>query len=206
VIALCALWLASVAVAAPVPAQTLTADATFAGGSAMALGIHESGHVIFDIVFSAGVQIKGVHLGPFPFFAISHRSDLPARDEFVISSAGFWMQEAGDEWLLHAHPNLRHERAPLLKGMLVFNVLNSVGYAAVAFAKVGPSERDTRGIAEIGIDEPVVGAMILAPALLDSYRYFRPQAHWAAWASRVVKVSSVLLVLKSQGAARRNGG
>jgi hypothetical protein len=158
--------------------------------------MHESGHVLFDGVFSAGVTIRRVHLGAIPFFAVSHRSGLPAREEFTISSAGFWVQEASDEWLLGEHPDLRHEHAPFLKGVFAFNVLNSVGYSAVAFARTGPSERDTRGIAGIGLDEPVVGAVLLAPAVLDTYRYFTPDARWAVWASRAIKLGSVLLVLK----------
>jgi hypothetical protein len=176
--------------------QSVADDARFLGGGAVALAMHESGHVVFDVIFDAGVTVRGVHLGRVPFFAVSHRSGLPAREEFTISSAGFWVQEGTDEWLFAAHPDLRHEHAPLLKGMLAFNVLNSVGYSIVAFGKEGPSERDTRGIAGIGVDEPVVGAILLAPALLDSYRYFNPNARWAVWASRVVKIGSVLLVLR----------
>ena len=38
--------------------------------------------------------------------------------------------------------------------------------------------------------------MVLVPALLDAYRYFNPDARWAAWASRGAKMGSVLLVLR----------
>jgi hypothetical protein len=38
--------------------------------------------------------------------------------------------------------------------------------------------------------------MVLAPAVLDAFRFFNPDAHWAAWASRGAKVGSVVLVLK----------
>jgi hypothetical protein len=37
--------------------------------------------------------------------------------------------------------------------------------------------------------------MVLAPAILDVYRYFNPNARWAAWTSRGVKVGSVALVM-----------
>jgi len=58
---------------------------------------------------------------------------------------------------------LRRSRAPVAKGVLAFNVLNSAGYAAVAFARAGPFERDTRGMADsIAIDERAVGALVLA--------------------------------------------
>jgi hypothetical protein len=169
----------------------------FLAGGALGLAMHESGHLIFDAIFDAKPRVIGVHFGPFPFFAITHRSDVSARREFTISSAGFWVQEATDEWLLTKRPTLRDERAWGVKGLLAFNVLNSVGYAFVAFAKAGPAERDTRGMADsIGVDERVIGAIVLAPAVLDGYRYFNRGSGWAAWTSRAVKVGSVLLVLK----------
>jgi hypothetical protein len=183
----------------PPPAEEhrLTDSVKFLTGAALALVAHEGGHVVFDAVFGAKVDVVAIHFGPFPFFAVSHPAGLPPREEFTISSAGFWVQEAGDEWMLTSRPNLRAEHAPLLKGMLAFNVLNSVGYAIVAFAEAGPYERDTRGMAQsIGVSERGIGAVILAPALLDAYRYYRPNARWAVWASRAAKVGSVLLVLK----------
>ena len=48
----------------------------------------------------------------------------------------------------------------------------------------------------IGVSEPAIGAMVLAPAVLDAIRYFNPDARWAKWASRAAKVGSVLLVVK----------
>jgi hypothetical protein len=171
--------------------------ATFLAGGVLALGAHEAGHLIFDAVFDANPHITRVQFGPFPFFAIAHRGDLSPRREFTVSSAGFWMQEAANEWLLTKRPDLRRAHAPLAKGIFAFNVLNSIGYGAVAFARAGPSERDTRGIASaIGVDERVIGAIVLAPALADAYRYFRPESNWAKWASRIAKAGGVLLVIK----------
>jgi hypothetical protein len=171
----------------------------FLAGAALGLGMHEGGHVVFDTVFDAGPGVAGIHFGPIPFFAITHRSDLSPRREFTISSAGFWIQEASNEWLLVRRPGLRREHAPVAKGLLAFNVLNSIGYAVVAFAKAGPAERDTRGMAaSIGIDERAIGALVLAPALLDGFRYFKPESRWARWGARSAKVASVLLVLKKR--------
>ncbi len=171
--------------------------AQFLAGAALALAAHEGGHLIFDVIFQANPRIEAIHFGPFPFFAVTHDSGQPPRREFTISSAGFWVQEATDEWLLTSRPSLRGEHAPLAKGALAFNVLNSVGYGIVAFAKAGPYERDTRGMAQsVNVPEPAIGAMVMAPALLDAYRYFRPNSQWAKWASRAVKVGSVLLVAK----------
>jgi hypothetical protein len=50
--------------------------------------------------------------------------------------------------------------------------------------------------ASLGLDEAWVGAMLLAPALLDGYRYYHPRSGWAKWTARGCKVALVLLVLK----------
>ena len=48
--------------------------------------------------------------------------------------------------------------------------------------------------------EPVVGAFVLAPAVLDGYRYLHPDTRWAKWGSRRAKILSVVLVtLVGQG-------
>ena len=141
-----------------------------------------------------------VELGGIPFFAITHRTDLSPRREFAISSAGFWVQESWNEILLTRRPMLRHDHAPLAKGAMAFNILTSIGYAAVAFAKAGPVERDTRGMADsIGVDERAIGALVLAPAVLDAIRYFKPEARWAKWASRAAKAGSVALIFRKEG-------
>ena len=169
----------------------------FLAGAALGLGIHESGHLVFDGIFAASPSIKGVTFGPVPFFAITHRGDLSPRREFAISSAGFWMQDLSSEWILSRRPALRPAHAPVAKGLLAFNVLNSTGYACVAFARAGPFERDSRAMASsIDVDERAIGALVLAPAVLDAIRYFRPEARWAKWASRAVKAGSVVLVIK----------
>jgi hypothetical protein len=170
---------------------------TFLAGAAAGLGLHEGGHLLLDELFGAEPRLAPIHFGPIPFFAIAHRDNLPPRQEFAVSSAGFWTQQAGSEWLLTARPWLRSEDAPFLKGILAFNVLNSVGYGVVAFARAGPFERDTRGMADaIRMNERAIGAIVIAPALLDAYRYFNPEARWAKWASRAAKAGSVLLVIR----------
>jgi hypothetical protein len=114
-----------------------------------------------------------------------------------VSSAGFWMQEGTNEWWLTRTPGIRDHHAWVTKGVIAFNVLNSIGYAMVAFARAGPVERDTRGMADaIGVDERAIGVLVLTPALLDGYRYFTRDSRWAAWTSRAVKAGSVLLVIK----------
>lgn len=185
-----------VAATSIVDAGDLAGAGRFVGGTVFGLAAHEAGHVIADVGFGAGVGVRRVDFSGVPFFAITH-DPVPRRQEFVISSAGFWVQHAGSEWILSRHPDLRHERAPFTKGVLAFNVLCSTAYATAAFGRWGPNERDTRGLAESArIGEPWIGAAVLAPAALDAYRYYRPEARWAAHTSRALKIGLVLLVLR----------
>ena len=169
----------------------------FLAGAAAAFGAHEAGHLTSDLFFDADPRLKRVDFHGIPFFAITHRADVTARQRFVIASSGFWVQHAGSEVILSRSPKLRRERGAIRKGILAFNVLTSAAYAGAAFARTGPDERDTRGMAEgARVDERWIGAMILAPAVLDSIRYLDPDAKWAVWTSRVAKVGLVLLVLR----------
>src|SRR5262245_30909779 len=61
----------------------------FLGGIVVGFGAHESGHLVFDAIFDADPGIKRVEYHGIPFFAITHRSDLPPRQEYTISAAGF---------------------------------------------------------------------------------------------------------------------
>ena len=107
------------------------------------------------------------------------------------------MQHVENEWLLPRRPRLRREKSAFRKGMFTFNVLASVAYAGAAFAKTGPEERDTRGMAASArVDERLIGALVLAPALLDAWRYYHPDTKWATWASRGVKVGMVVMVVR----------
>ena len=166
-------------------------------GGAIGLAAHEAGHVIANLAFGEQPGLQKVNFHGIPFFAITHSSGLPHREEFVISSAGFWVQHATNEWLLTRRPQLKSEQAPLTKGVFAFNVIASVAYAGAAFAKTGPVERDTRGMAASArIDERWIGALILAPALLDGWRYYHPNTKWAVWSSRGVKLGLVFMVVR----------
>ena len=169
----------------------------FLGGAALAFGLHELAHVTADVSSGATPRFKRVDFHGIPFFAIAPEGDLSRREQFVVASAGFWVQHASTEWILSREPQLRRRAAPMRKGMLAFNVLASAAYAGAAFARTGPPERDTLGMAHgARMDERAVGALLLAPAVLDTVRYFKPDATWAVWGSRVVKVGLVLLVLR----------
>jgi len=118
--------------------------------------------------------------------------------EFLISSAGFWMQEGGNELLLAHHPDLRHEHRAFITGLCAFNVLTSVMYAGAAFVQHGPPERDTNGMAQSAdVPEPVIGLTVLAPALLDGARFNRPHSRALKWTSRAAKIGGALLAIKA---------
>jgi hypothetical protein len=179
------------------PDSRLERGALFVGGAAVALLAHEGGHLAFNIAFDADPHLKRVDFHGIPFFALTHRKELSPRRETIVSSAGFWVQHATNEWLLTKRPQLKEERAPFAKGVVAFNILTSMAYAGAAFAKTGPFERDTRAIADAArVDERWVGAMVLAPAVLDSWRYFQPQSRVAVWLSRGAKVVIFALVLR----------
>lgn len=170
---------------------------SFIGGAVSGLGAHEGSHLLFNAIFDADPGLKRIDFHGVPFFAIRHEPLSPVR-EFVVSSAGFWAQHAGSEWLLTTRPLLRYEHGPFAKGLLAFNIGASVAYATAAFARGGPAERDTLSIAlSADIDERWVGALILAPAVLDGWRYLKPESKWAAWTSRAVKAAGVLLIFRA---------
>jgi hypothetical protein len=182
------------------PRQTVNQTAALArllAGAFTGLAAHEGGHLLFDGIFDADPGFKRIEFGGIPFFAITHRSDLSPRQEFAVSSAGFWVQNATNEWLLTSRPGLRHQRSPFLKGIFAFNLATSGVYSVAAFARIGPNERDTRGMAvSSGLDERWIGVVVLLPAALDAWRYLDPDAEWPKWLSRAAKVGAVLLILK----------
>lgn len=181
----------------PQAVNRTAAVGNFLAGAVVGLAAHESGHLLFDVIFDADPGVKKVDFYGVPFFAITHQSDLPRRQEFVISSAGFWVQHGTNEWLLSRRPRLRQEHAPFAKGMFAFNVGASAAYSVAAFARIGPPERDTRGMANSArVAEPWIGALILGPAVFDTWRYLDPDARWPVWLSRAAKVGAVLLVLR----------
>lgn len=183
--------------ARPAEASDAATLARFLAGGAMGLAAHEAGHVLAGTFLGADPGVKAISYGPLPFFAITH-DPVAAGREYTIAASGFFVQHATSEWLLSTRPALRHQRSPVAKGMLAFNVLTSAVYAAAAFGRFGPPERDTRAMADaLGVDEPWVGAMMLAPAALDAWRYARPESKWAPWVSRALKAGAVLAVVRA---------
>jgi hypothetical protein len=166
----------------------------FTGAFVSFLG-HETGHAIANYALDTDPYLKGVEFSFIPFFTIQPGRKLSKREHYITASAGFNAQHAINEWLLTEHPNLQDEDEPFLKGMATFSFWLGVGYAASAFAGYGPQERDTKGMADsLGWSEDSVAALVLAPTLLDAYRYRHPGCKWARGASRLMKLAVVGLV------------
>ncbi len=182
---------------APTPQSPVATGARLLAGAALGLVIHESGHVALDLAFHANPGIRKISTAGIPFFAITHDA-VSAGREFAISSMGFWMQDLSSEVILIRRPNLRHERAPFPKGVLLFNTLTTVMYAGAALARTGPSERDTRGMAlSARLAEPWMAPVILGPAMLDAARYLKPESRALRWSSRAAKVAGLLLIARA---------
>jgi len=170
----------------------------FFGGAFVALAGHECGHVIANSAQNTDPYLMPVHYGPVPWLTIEPGRIENRHEHYITASAGFNAQNIINEWLLTAHPKLNQENKPFLKGIATFNFWLSVGYAATAFAGTGPNERDTKGMADsLGCSERLIGAIILFPTALDTYRYKHPDAKWAATASRISKVVILGLAAKA---------
>ena len=166
-------------------------------GVGLGFGLHEGGHLLTNTLFQSDPYVKSVKGAGIPFFAISHRKVLPPWQEAVVASSGLWAQFALAETILTRTPDLRRQRAPIQKGILVFHVGLSLLYGVAGLGNWGPPERDTRGIAQnLGMNERWVGAVVLTPALLDAYRYYRGAPRWVRWASRATKLMLVIPFLK----------
>lgn len=74
--------------------------ASFLAGAATGLATHEAGHVVMNLALGEKPGIRKVDFHGISFFAITHSQGLPHRKEFAISSAGFWVQHAANEWLV----------------------------------------------------------------------------------------------------------
>jgi len=180
----------------PLPKQGMWAGNPtkfFTGAFGAFLG-HESGHFIANWSLGTDPYLMGVHYGPIPFFTIQPGKPMTNHQHYITASAGFNAQHLINEAVLTTHPNLMRENEPFLKGLTAFNFWLTMGYAVTAFAQSGPNERDTKGMADsLGWNEAWVGAMILVPTALDTYRYKHPDSRWAPTASRLSKLAIIFL-------------
>jgi hypothetical protein len=180
-------------------AAAARADERFPLGVAAGFAGHEGGHLLANAVVGGRPEVRGVKFLRVPFFAISPTAPLSPRALYAVSVAGFLVQDASSEWILSRTPGLRDREAPFAKGVLTFHVSTSAGYAGAAFARRGPAERDTRSMATtLRVSERWVGALVLAPAALDLWRYHHPRDGWATWTSRATKVATLALLARAR--------
>jgi hypothetical protein len=169
----------------------------FLGGALLGLGIHESGHLISGYAIGAHPSTQRVSGGGASFIAITYDRTMSPRERYGVSSAGFVFQYAASEWVLEKHPHLWTDDAPVSKGVFAFHIVTSLIYAYGAICDKGPTARDTLAMAQsLGIHEKWVGVAVLLPALLDVYRSIYPEAKWACYTSRSVKLGFVLALAK----------
>jgi hypothetical protein len=183
----------------------------FAAGAVSGFLLHEAGHLFGNLVQGNVPQFQGIlGFGFIPFFTIAPRiyceddkcykhdgSEFWSgpRGKFAITSAGYNVQHLTDEIMLSRTPELRYRVAPFRKGLLAFNILLSVGYATAAITGIENPQGDLSRSAElIGFHPAYYATMLLIPAFLDTYRYFRPGSSWAPWISRTGKAAVVGLM------------
>ena len=128
---------------APTPPVTQNGPSTAASaglfllGGATAFAAHEGGHLLFDAIFDAHPRLEKVSFNGIPFFAITHDSGLSDRQEYVIDTAGFWVQEGTNEWLLHKHPD-RFQSYELTcgRGRAIKTTFAAQGSAGITLARL----------------------------------------------------------------------
>ncbi len=179
--------------------------AWFVAGGLSGFVIHDAAHAV--VAESLGLRPRlEIRHRPIPFIIVKYNfiavedasgevayysdrdgNPIPngAQKNFVIASAGINSQNIASEWILSAHPNLREESRPYLKGMLAFDLLTSFGYVLVG--RKDP-DGDIRGMSEaLKVNDGIIGGIVLLPAVLDLYRYYHPDSAWAPWVDRGAK-------------------
>jgi hypothetical protein len=191
---------------------TVGSVAVTAAGFLTAFVVHEACHGVANLAMGNVPTIQPVRfLGFVPFFAVSpgitcnqgtclRRDGSPfapgPRGYAVIVSSGLICQEVTDEIILSTRPAIRQERAPFLKGMLLFNTAASVAYGIANLTGIEPPEGDLRGIESVSpVPRGVWAAAILGTAALDVARYFLPESQWLPWVSRGSKVVTLGMVV-----------
>ena len=201
--------------AAPLPEftdVTVGSVAVTAAGFLTAFVVHEACHGVANLAMGNVPSLQPVRfLGFLPFFAVSpgvtcqngtcvRRDGTPffpgPRGYATIVSAGIVCQEVTNEIILTVRPGIRMERAPFLKGMLLFNTAASVAYGIANLAGIEPPEGDIRGLDGVSrLPHGVFAAVVLGTAALDVARYFLPDSQWLPWVSRGSKVVTIGLVV-----------
>lgn len=180
----------------------------FLGGATIAFVAHETGHLVTNLAYGNTPKLEGITtFGVIPFVAVAPRircSDTGCTKhdgsrfsgghpgKYNIVTAGYDVQHLTTEVLLTLEPDLRWRRAPLRKGLFAFDILLSVGYALSSMTGTESNFGDAGTAADTArLSRTTFAAVLLAPAVLDVYRYLQPRSKWAPWASRAAKGSMI---------------
>jgi hypothetical protein len=191
---------------------TFGSVAVTAAGFLTAFLVHEACHGVANLAMGNVPTLEPVRfLGFLPFFAVSpgincgqgtcvRRNGAPfppgPRGYAFIVSAGLICQEVTDEIILTLRPGLRQEKAPFLKGMLLFNTAASVAYGIANLAGIEPPQGDLRALDGVSpLPHGVFAAVVLGTAALDVARYFLPDTQWLPWVSRGTKVVTIGMIV-----------
>ena len=168
---------------------------TFLAGGAAGLAMHEAGHRRSPAPsFGAHPRVAPARRRARAVLRRSRTTTSRGGREFVISSVRVLdAARRVSEWILTARPeSVATSIAPFLKGVLAFNVGTSVVYSVAAFARSGPPERDTRGMAvSLGHDgDARAGRSARSCSRLrcsTATGICKPESTWAKWTSRGVQ-------------------
>ena len=133
---------------------------------------------LFDAAFDAEPGAEARVVRPASRSSRSPTSRSDRRQEFTISSAGFWVQHATSEWLLTRRPHLRDRARPVRQGRARMERARPRSPTAAPRSRVPARRNATRAAwpSRSALPKPWIGALVLAPAVLDTVRYARPQA------------------------------
>jgi hypothetical protein len=191
---------------------TFESVALTAAGFVTAFVVHEACHTVANLSMANVPSIQPVRFAGFlPFFAVSPDircagGECVKRDgspfapgptgyAYIVTS-GILCQEVTDELILTGRPRIRHERAPFLKGMLLFNTATSVAYGIANLVAIEPPAGDLYGFDQVTrLPHGVFAAVVLTTAALDVARYFLPDVAWLPWVSRGSKVVTLGFVV-----------
>jgi hypothetical protein len=163
------------------------------GGAATGLVAHEGGHIVFGAIFGAHPSIKALRYGPIRFFRIDHDAVTP-KEEFVITSAGFWCNTLARSGL-HRAPE-SSPRVVAVQGDPRVQSRDVCDAATAAFGQFGPPRHARHRRTYDDGKDAGAGCRRTHPRAgrTDGWRYLHPDARRRA--SRAAKIGMALLTLR----------
>ncbi|MEO6953361.1 MAG: hypothetical protein ABI321_16290 [Polyangia bacterium] len=163
---------------------------------------HELGHIVTDLMTLHHPTFHTTKTGPFYFFAIQPCcGPLSHAEEYAIASAGLVVNDLSSELILSISPRIRSRHAPFMKGVLLVDIGLELGYAISGFVQSAhpkgfPDQSDVASMSRaLGVSPWRVSLSVMAPALIDLYRYFVPRSSFVPWVGIQSKVFMAGLVL-----------